>query len=407
MKNSSVIFIESNTSGTGRLFAQAAEGYGYRPVLLAETPERYPYLKQDSVAFYQCNTSSLSDLCSTVDLLSRETEVAGIFSSSEYFIETAAAVAQKFGLSAADPAALQSCRNKWVQRKLLQSAGLNVPAFERLTSLADAREALQRIPLPVVLKPTMGTGSVGVRLCSTADEVLEHAVHLLARTVNERGMAVPSELLLEQFVQGPEYSVETFGGEVIGITRKHVSPEPFFVELGHDFPAVLALPIKEQILATVKHALRAMGLGWGPAHIELRLAESGLTIIEINPRLAGGFIPEIVRLALGVDIIRQTVRQVVGDKPELSPRQSAYASIRFLVPAASGIIRNFAGLDEAWKVEGVKDIQTYRKVGDRVQLENDFRDRIGHLISCADLQLSAVQSAELARSKIQVQVEPQ
>jgi lysylphosphatidylglycerol synthetase-like protein (DUF2156 family) len=35
--------VESNTTGTGRDFAEAARAHGLRPVLLARSPERYPY----------------------------------------------------------------------------------------------------------------------------------------------------------------------------------------------------------------------------------------------------------------------------------------------------------------------------------------------------------------------------
>jgi biotin carboxylase len=64
------------------------------------------------------------------------------------------------------------------------------------------------------------------------------------------------------------------------------------------------------------------------------------------------------------------------------------------------------GLEEAAKIPGVADIQTYRKIGDCVSIENDFRDRIGHVISCAGTGLDASRSSEMARSKIEIQIEP-
>ena len=39
--------IESNTSGTGRLFARAAAAQGFRPILLSEDPSRYTYAADD------------------------------------------------------------------------------------------------------------------------------------------------------------------------------------------------------------------------------------------------------------------------------------------------------------------------------------------------------------------------
>jgi S-sulfo-L-cysteine synthase (3-phospho-L-serine-dependent) len=406
MKHSRIVFIESNTTGTGRFFVKAAGEYGYTAVMLVERPERYPFLEQDSVPYRRCNTTVSAELGDALQCLSRESSLAGIFSSSEYFIETAAVFAAKYGLPGANPEAVRACRNKWLQRQCLQRAGLHSPKFECITSAGQARVALEHISLPVVVKPTMGSGSVGVRLCYTAQEVVDHVSVLLQRTVNERGMPLPGEVLIEEYLIGPEYSVETFGEAVLGITRKHVSREPFFVELGHDFPADLPAQIRESIAEVARQGLQALGLNWGPGHVEIRLTAKGPAIVEINPRLAGGFIPEIVRLAIGIDMVRETVRLVAGERTGPHPVRDGHASIRFLTPSRNGIITAIHGVQEASGIAGVADIQIYRNVGDRVGIENDFRDRIGHVISCGDREMSAARASELACAKIEIQVQP-
>lgn len=407
MKNSFMVFIESNTSGTGRLFVNAAREDGYRPVMLVERPERYPFLEQDSVPYIRCNTASHAETADALQSLERQGPVAGIFSGSEYFIEAAARLATEHGLPGENPESLRACRNKWLQRQCFQRAGVRTPDFECINSAEQVHTVLERIPLPVVVKPTMGSGSVGVRLCYTAGEAAEHASTLLQRTVNERGMPLPAEVLIEEYLVGPEYSVETLGETVLGVTRKHVSPEPFFVELGHDFPTVLSEEIAGSIVAVARRGLHSLGLHWGPAHVEIRLTANGPVIVEINPRLAGGFIPEIMRLAFGVDIIRQTVRLAGGEPAHVQPNQAGHASIRFLVPPRDGVITAIQGVEEASRIDGVEDIQTYRRIGDRVGIENDFRDRIGHVISRANLEINAARSAELARRKINIEVQAQ
>jgi biotin carboxylase len=407
MKNACLVFIESNTTGTGRLFVKAAGEYGYKTVMLVERPERYPFLEQDSVPYRRCNTSVSAELGDVLQCLSRESLLAGIFSSSEYFIETAATFAARYGLPGANPEAVRACRNKWVQRQRLQCAGLHSPKFECVTGAEQARVVLEHISLPVIVKPTMGSGSVGVRLCYTAQEVVDHASVLLQRTVNERGMPLPREVLIEEYLIGPEYSVETFGEAVLGITRKHVSAEPFFVELGHDFPADLPPGLRKSIADTAQQGLDALGLNWGPGHVEIRLTAKGPAIVEINPRLAGGFIPEIVRRAIGIDMVRETVRLAAGEESVPRPVRDGHASIRFLTPSRNGIIAAIHGVEEVSGMAGVTDIQMYRRVGDRVEIENDFRDRIGHVISCGDREASAARASESARDRIEIQIKPQ
>jgi len=399
-----LIFVESNTTGTGGLFIRAAAECGYSPALLAAQPDRYSFVQEEPVCLVQCDTGSFPELCKSIEKLESKAPVAGILSSSEYFAATAAALAAEYRLPGPDPDALQACRNKWKQRQILRAAGLATPKFERAASLEETREILKHVPLPAIVKPAQGSGSVGVRLCRTPEEVAEHAALLLQRTVNERGMPMLADVLIEEYLIGPEFSAEAFQGSVIGITRKHVSGEPFFVELGHDFPAGLPADVDKSIINVAQDALRALGLTWGPLHIELRLTPSGPVIIEVNPRLAGGFIPEIVRLALGIDVVRETVRLAAGEKPELRSSQRMSASIRFVTPGKNGTIHEISGIAAALTTAGVVDVQMYRKKGDRVQIENDFRDRIGHVVSCTEGSIVAAKAAESARDLIEVQL---
>ncbi|HEU4559960.1 MAG TPA: hypothetical protein VFS20_19075, partial [Longimicrobium sp.] len=46
-EHKALLFIESNTSGTGRLFARTARRMGYVPVLVTTRPEKYAYLAEE------------------------------------------------------------------------------------------------------------------------------------------------------------------------------------------------------------------------------------------------------------------------------------------------------------------------------------------------------------------------
>jgi argininosuccinate lyase len=305
--------------------------------------------------------------------------VAGIYSSSEYYVGASAMLAMERGLPAPDPEAIAICRNKWRQRVRHRDMGVPVPNFRLLESPDQLTETLRAIPLPVVLKPTEGSGSVGVKLCHTLEEAQEHATRLLARTRNERGLPLPEEFLVEQYIRGPEYSAETFGTSVIGLTAKHVTPEPWFVETGHDFPAPLEAERAHEISRTVLRALRAVGMLWGPAHTEIRWNDVRPVVMEINPRLAGGFIPRVVEQALGIDLIGETVAAVSGGTPCLTPTRNRRASIRFILCPESGIVPE--AVDGSAEDSSTGEVELYRPAGQQCQVHHDFRDRIGHVIT--------------------------
>jgi argininosuccinate lyase len=402
MSRRTVLFVESNTSGTGRIFVLTARAMGYRPVLVTARPEKYAYLSQDGapevVVVPRVDEDGLHRLVQ--ERFAGGAEVAGITSSSEYFIATAAALAARFGLPGPDAAAVGAARDKSRQREILAAGGVPTPAFRVAASAADAAEAARGIGSPVVVKPVGGSGSVGVRACAGAAEAAEHAAALLAQA------ASPAErrVLVEALVEGPEFSVEVFSGRVVGITRKHLGRPPFFVESGHDYPAPVSGEVARVLADTVARATGLLGLGWGPLHWELRVRDGVAYPIEVNPRLAGGFIPELVRHAQGIDLIRETLRLVVGLPPELEPDRHRHASIRFLFAPGAGRLDAVDGMEAARAAQGVVDAALYRSVGEELAVEGDFRDRIGHVVACADDSAAACAAAERARDAVRVRI---
>lgn len=400
-----LVLIESNTSGTGRLFARAAIQQGMRPIMLADKPSRYHYAEQEHLEVLQVNTADEAALLYACERLNSGAGIAGITSSSEYFILMAARLAHKFGLPGAPPEVIATCRDKQAQRTCLRQAGVGIPAFRSARSVRQAVQAAKELGFPVVVKPVGGTGSIGVRLCADGDEVALHAGALLKQKRNERDLAIPRRILVEELATGPEYSVETLGPRLIGITQKYIGQYPHFVEVGHDYPAELTLAHEELIWREVRRAAAALGLTWGPAHFELRLTTGGPKIIEVNPRLAGGYIPELVRLSTGIDLVAETIRVTLGRELQLTKRSERHASIRFILSPGDGFLTEWKGLERARGITGVEDVQSYAKPGTELRLRGDFRDRIGHVIASGTTSSSARTAVRLADQMVRAIVD--
>ncbi|MYS05408.1 biotin carboxylase, partial [Streptomyces sp. SID6041] len=93
-----LLLLESNTTGTGRQFAARARDLGVVPVLLSADPGRYPYAAEDGLRTVVVDTSDGDALRSVVAGLAAAEPVAGVLSSSEYYVATAAALAADLGL---------------------------------------------------------------------------------------------------------------------------------------------------------------------------------------------------------------------------------------------------------------------------------------------------------------------
>lgn len=400
-----LIFIESNTTGTGRLFARIAARQGFEPVLLTNDETRYRYVREDGLRFIRTDTQDIEAVLDACHDLMKERELAGVTSTSEYYIEMAGEVAGRLSLPGPDPRAIRVCRDKHAQRTRLQQAGVGIPKFVSVDSPEAAVEAAESLGLPVVVKPVSGSGSVGVKMCERLGEVQSQASLLLRQKQNERGLPLPGRILVEEMALGPEYSVEALGRRVIGITQKHLGPLPHFVEVGHDFPATLSNETESAINDTVVRALDAVGLGWGPSHCELRVTREGVKIIEINPRLAGGFIPELVRLAYGIDMISETIKLVVGHLPCLEKTKNACSSIRFIIPDKEGTLVRADNLDDAARLSGIVEARLYSSIGDVMPRHDDFRSRVGHVIAVANSAEAARAAANEAHGMIELVIE--
>jgi biotin carboxylase len=391
-----VVFVESNTSGTGRLFVHAARALGFRPVLVTANPSKYAYLAEpgapEVVPVPAVDEEALFHLVR--DRFGGA--LAGITSSSEYFVATAAALAARFGLPAPDADAVRAARDKSWQRRALEAGGVAGPAYRAVASAAGAVAAADGIGYPVVLKPVSGSGSVGVRACADADQVQRHAAALFADASGD------ARVLVEALVEGPEFSVEVFDGRAIGVTRKHLGAPPAFVETGHDFPAPVEDGTARTLIEAVLRGTEILRLGWGPLHWELRMRGGVAVPMEVNPRLAGGFIPELVRHAHGIDLIEQTLRRVTGLPVNVEPARRRHASIRFLFAPANGRLAAVEGVEDARAAAEVVDVALYRRLGDEIALHGDFRDRVGHVMACADDAEAACAAAENARRAVRL-----
>ncbi|MEO3876743.1 ATP-grasp domain-containing protein [Nonomuraea sp. B12E4] len=412
MSDRVLALVESNTSGTGRLFVRRARELGLRPVLITQDASRYRF-GDDQPEIVPARTDEVSDVLRACEELAAaghrhaDVPLAGVGTSSDYYVEVAAAVAGRLGLPGEDPAAVAATRDKERQRGLLRTGGVPVPRFAAVSSVDEAAAAVARLGAPVVVKPVSGSGSRGVRLCGSAPEAVRYAGELLAVRTDERGRPVPARILIEGYVPGEEYSAELFDGAPVGVTRKHLGRPPYFVEVGHDHPAKLSRQDEDDLRDVARQAVARLGLSFGPAHVELRLGPDGPVIIEVNPRLAGGWIPRLVHQATGVDLIQETVRAFAGlppRPPRPAPAASLASSIRFLVPDEEGELVAVHGTEDATAVPGVTEVRIYKEAGSALRLEGDFRDRLGHVIALAGTAEAAGAAAGESLSRLRTEI---
>jgi carbamoyl-phosphate synthase large subunit len=266
----------------------------------------------------------------------RRHRVDGIVTTSDYPVRSVARVCRELGLAGLSERCAEICTNKFLQRQLLRAEGLVAPECLLVGAAAGLADVASRLRLPVVVKPVDSSASRGVGL-------VEDWAALGAAYREALSYSRSKQVLVEEFISGPEYSVEVLadgsGAHIVAITEKTTQGEDgrYFVETRHIVPADLAGEAERAVRACVERAVRAAGIAHAASHTEVKLTPAGPVIVEMAARLGGDFITsDLVPLATGVSMVEAVIRLALGLEIDAGHRWSQVAGIQFVTPANHG-----------------------------------------------------------------------
>ncbi|HWH00546.1 MAG TPA: ATP-grasp domain-containing protein [Pilimelia sp.] len=282
----------------------------------------------------------------------------GVVTFSEYRLAEAARLAAALRLPGHDADTVAALVDKFRQRRLLAEAG--VQATRCAVVGADPAAALARVGVPAVIKPRTGAGSRHTVRVDTAAEFLAVAGRLPA------GVEFVAEELLagDPAAAGADFgdyvSVESVhtaaGSRQVCVTGKFPLAEPFR-ETGMILPAPIGDALADRVRALEAAAIRALGVRHGVTHTEVKLTPDGPRIIEVNGRL-GGYVPEILKRATGVNLVRAALAAALGQPVALpEPRYRGVTYQIFLAPpAVPGRIVGVRGAEQLRSLPGVSAV---------------------------------------------------
>lgn len=265
----------------------------------------------------------------------RHIPIQGAVCWDEVRMVKTAELAEALALPGSSVIAATQCRDKRKTREALAAAGVPQPRSICVCSYDEALVAARSIGFPVVVKPRALGASIGVSLA--ADEAELAAAFRDARAAFEDGVPHYQEgVLIEEYVDGPEISVDTawHEGELIPlfVARKITGFPPHFEEVGHVVDSADPLLYDPALRRVLEQAHRAVGFRSGITHTELRLTPSTPKIIEINGRLGGDFIPFVGWVASGIDPGQVAVEIACGKSPLMAASSGEVAAVHFLYP---------------------------------------------------------------------------
>lgn len=339
--------------------------------------------------------------------VARDEKIDGVIHPcSEVSMSVMGHINDSLGLSGISKLMAWRATNKHLMREAF--AKHNAPSPQSYCTI-DANEAwhffCDKFDTNAILKPSRNSGSRGIAKIErgiSRDKFLK----LYERAYQE---SRDKQVLIEQFIEGPEFSVEiiVWNGEVnvLAVTDKKTTGAPYFVELGHNQPSVFPQEIVEIVKNAAVAGVKALELTNCACHAEIKVENGTAYIMEVGARMGGDFISTILtKLSTGVDMIAAAVNCALGIEPVLNPTSEKHSvCIRYFCPKLGKLlsISNTKVLDDS----RVYEWEFYYEPGDIIPEVTSSLCRSGHVIVTEDSPQEAIELAEKMINEVNIATE--
>ena len=318
----------------------------------------------------KCYVVSSTDVDKVLAVVKEENADA-LLTTSDYPVNVVAAVSEMMGLVSMSKEVANICTNKFIQRKIFSAHGINSPKFYLVSDNDIITEHYN--DFPYIVKPVDSSASRGVKRVNDSNELLNAIEE--AKEYSRSG-----QVLIEQFIGGKEFSVETLTQNslttIVNITEKLVIGEDhgYFVEDTHIEPARITKDEWELIENEVIKALKIIQADNCPSHTEVKLWNGRPYIIEMACRLGGDYITsDLVPLSTGIDMLANLIKLSVGEPIDREKTINRVACIQFL---NSKNYDRCCAFIESQRSQIIKyEVKPYRNK----YIENSL-DRLGYII---------------------------
>jgi carbamoyl-phosphate synthase large subunit len=191
-------------------------------------------------------------------------------------------------LIGANEEAIEKAEDRQKFRDIMDSIGLESPKSEVIKTVSEAIEALPRIGLPVIIRPSFTLGGTGGGIAYNREEY--------ERIVREGLDASPiHEVLVEESVLGwKEYEMEVVRDKadncIIICSIENI--DPMGVHTGDSITVAPALTLTDKEYQIMRNAslavLRAIGVETGGSNVQFGVnpKDGRMVVIEMNPRVS-------------------------------------------------------------------------------------------------------------------------
>jgi hypothetical protein len=268
--------------------------------------------------------------------------------------------------------------DKYLMRKRMIEHDPSIAAPFQLIEDPNSPPRHLRIGFPLMIKPRNLFKSQLVVRCNGLHELGETLRTVASRmdeTASRHGVTLKKGLLLEEFLQGRELSIDSF---VSPEGKVYHSPVVELVAAGdigiqdyHVFARMVPARFEPSQVAAIEgiaeEGIRALHLINSPAHIDMVYTPMGPKILEIGARV-GGYRSEMIRLSFGIDLDEVTFSTSLGKGEDLVSEFERSTAVLEFFPPREGVLKGITGLQGVRMLESFHRLRERMRSGERIGL---------------------------------------
>lgn len=293
-----------------------------------------------------------------LDEIFQKTQPNAVISDEcDYSMFAVAYLTDKYNLPGPKIDSLIITNNKYLQRLAAKKIGIFQPNFILCMTFTEVINAVDKIGLPVMLKPIDNRGSIGINKVEHKDDLKRAFFDAIANSHSR-------QIIVEKFVLGNIITVEGIYTDTfynLSFSTKKMHPEFPSNAMHLQYPGNLSDNVIEKIYAINTNLIQQIGIDFGFTHSEFIVNGDEINFLEIANRGGGVHISnKILPSITGLDLTRINLNCAFGNNAPLNNLNQytpEFFSLLHFFDFGSGKVKSIKNLDNAKQIKGVLAIR--------------------------------------------------
>ena len=363
MTETLVVLATNRVSGLKR---QAAEDPRYRMIIFTEHKYRADY---EAAGFDPVfSVPAMEDLTAVRGEFARLLEsidTVGVIGGTERAVQPAGFVRSYFGLAGPGFEECARLTDKYAMKRAWRAAGLPVAEFQAIRGLDQFREAVSSRPLPLIIKPSRGTGAVHITAVTTESE-REAALVSPPSYVSTEDYYTLIEKKLDVIAEYHVDAVISGGVIMYDLVGRYFAPPMNWREPGPrgSYTVHPDDPAHGHVDSLATAAVAALNVTDGVTHCEIFETAEGFVVGEIAGRPGGGSCSPLMKHHLGVNAWDAFVATTLGrEVPRGIENDTSQVIACVMLPEAERPVADWTPADEIAALPGVDEVVVTCRAG--------------------------------------------